>query len=97
MNILSKTHLHALNIFGFSNDQLHKKSKKTNPLKMTAHTQEYREQARQTQHDIDFHGAALIDENGEEIPLTNDMVNQALVHAQAFQILSPNMKHKSIS
>jgi hypothetical protein len=30
---------------------------------------------------IDFHGAALIDEQGREIPITDEMVRAALDHA----------------
>ena len=42
----------------------------------------------QTQEDnidmIDFHGAALVDQQGSEIPITPDMVDNALQQANDF-------------
>ena len=36
------------------------------------------QQQRQPEKQPDFHGAALVDEHGREIPITEDMVQQAL-------------------
>lgn len=43
---------------------------------MTQPDQDQKTSEEQTQ-DIDFHGAALIDENGEEIPITEEMIQNA--------------------
>ncbi len=35
------------------------------------------DQPEENQQEVDFHGAAIIDENGREIPITEEMVQQA--------------------
>ncbi len=35
------------------------------------------DQTEENQQEVDFHGAAVIDENGHEIPITEEMIQQA--------------------
>lgn len=38
---------------------------------------------------IDFHGAAILDENGEEIPITEDMIQEACEKLDKNWVLKP--------
>jgi len=38
--------------------------------------------SKSSQHSVDFHGAAIIDENGREIPITEAMVQKACKQLQ---------------
>ncbi len=39
---------------------------------------------------IDFHGAAILDENGEEIPITEDMIQEACEKLDKNWVLKPD-------